>query len=280
ERTLEELKEAQVHIVQSEKMSSLGQLVAGVAHEINNPVNFIHANLQPINDYTDSLLTVVSAYQTHYPNPAPAIEDELEEADIDFIRTDLPKVLSSMRVGTQRIREIVLSLRNFSRADEQGLKPVDIHEGLENTLLILKHRLAEKSGQRAITIERNYGDLPTVECYPGQLNQVFMNLLANAIDAIDEAAQQRDGTEEGRIVLRTSCFTRDDVTWVEIAIADTGLGIFEKIQARIFDTFYTTKPVGKGTGLGLSISHTIITKKHHGQLSCRSKPGEGSEFII
>lgn len=279
EQTLEELKEAQVHIVQSEKMSSLGQLVAGVAHEINNPVNFIHANLKPINDYTDSLLTLVSSYQAHYPEPGPAIEDELEDADIGFIKTDLPKVLSSMQVGTQRIQEIVLSLRNFSRSDEQGLKSVDIHEGLENTLLILKHRLAEKSGQRAIAIERNYGDLPSVECYPGQLNQVFMNLLANAIDAIDEAARKRDG-DEGRIMLRTSCFPRDDVDWVKIAIADTGLGIFEKIQARIFDTFYTTKPVGKGTGMGLSISHTIITKKHHGQLSCRSKPGEGSEFII
>ncbi|WP_240519004.1 ATP-binding protein [Leptolyngbya sp. BC1307] len=280
ERTLKALQAAQVQIVQGEKMSSLGQLVAGVAHEINNPVNFIHANLNPISEYTNSLLTLVSAYQTQYPEPCSAIEAEIEAADVDFIKVDLPKIIGSMRVGTQRIRQIVLSLRNFSRSDEQGLKSVDIHEGLENTLLILQHRLAEKADQLAITLERKYGTLPTVECYPGQLNQVFMNLLANAIDAIEAAAQKHQNSYQGHITLRTSSFTQEDIDWVEIAIADTGIGIPNEIQTRIFDTFYTTKPVGKGTGMGLSISHAIITKNHHGTLSCKSIAGEGSEFII
>ncbi|MBE9060850.1 two-component sensor histidine kinase [cf. Phormidesmis sp. LEGE 11477] len=280
ERTLKELKEAQMHMVQSEKMSSLGQLVAGVAHEINNPVNFLSANLVPIHEYADSLLTLVSAYQTRYPEPGPDIEAAIKEADIDFIKADLPKIVRSMWVGSERIQQIVLSLRNFSRSDEEGLKLADIHEGLENTLLILQHRLVETTSQPAITVERNYGDLPSVECYPGLLNQVFMNLLANAVDAIEEAAQARKNDYQGRISLHTSSLIREGCDWVEISIADNGFGIPDEIRSRIFDMFYTTKPVGKGTGMGLSISYSIIIKKHGGDLSCRSISGEGSEFVV
>lgn len=285
EKTLEELQQAQVQMVQSEKMSSLGQLVAGVAHEINNPVNFIHANLEPIGEYTESLLSLVASYQKHYPEPVLAIEEETEEADIDFIKEDFPKILTSMQVGTDRIRQIVLSLRNFSRSDEQGLKSVDIHEGLESTLMILQHRIKEGADCSAIAIERAYGKLPKVDCYPGQLNQVFMNLLANAIDALDEAAEKeklvgQKRLERGTITLRTTVFRKEQKDWVEIAIADDGLGIPQEVQDRIFDAFYTTKPVGKGTGMGLSISHTVIDKKHEGKLSCRSAPGKGCEFVI
>ena len=285
EKTLEELQQTQVQMVQSEKMSSLGQLVAGVAHEINNPVNFIHANLKPISEYTDSLLSLIASYQQHYPKPAADIEEEIEAADIEFIKDDFPKILRSMQVGTDRIRQIVLSLRNFSRSDEQGIKSVDIHEGLESTLLILQHRIKESSDRSAIAIERDYGQLPKVECYPGQLNQVFMNLLANAIDALDEAAEahSRSGQtflERGTITIRTSVLRKGQTDWVEIAIADDGLGMPESVQARIFDAFYTTKPVGKGTGMGLSISHTVIEQKHEGKLYCSSAPGEGCEFVI
>lgn len=284
ENILKELKQAQVQVVQSEKMSSLGQLVAGVAHEINNPVNFIHANLVPIGEYAESLLNLISSYQKHYPKPVAAIEEEIEFADVDFIKTDLPKILTSMQVGTDRIRQIVLSLRNFSRSDEQGLKSVDIHEGLESTLLILQHRIKESSHYSAITIEREYGNLPNIDCYPGQLNQVFMNLLANAIDALEEAAEiDESGSGKrqvcGKITLRTSvCEASAD--WVEIAIADNGLGMPQTVQDRIFDAFYTTKPVGKGTGMGLSISHTVVTRKHKGKLFCTSTPGNGCKFTI
>lgn len=280
EQALKDLQQAQVQMVHSEKMSGLGQMVAGVAHEINNPVNFIHANLEPISEYASSLLKLVECYQSQYPQPTLAIESEIEAADLDFVKADLPKVLNSMRVGTERIRQIVLSLRNFSRSDEQGLKAVDIHEGLESTLLILQHRLKDKSDRTGIVIERDYGDLPEVECYPGQLNQVFMNLLANSLDAL-EAVKPDEADRPNKITLRTDTFTRGGVEWVEIAIADTGPGISLSAQARIFDAFYTTKPVGKGTGMGLSISHTIVTKNHGGSLSCTSSgTGAGSEFII
>lgn len=280
EVTLKELQQAQVQMVQSEKMSSLGQLVAGVAHEINNPVNFIHANLDHIREYTSNLLSLVSKYQTHYPQTVPAIETEIEAIDLDFIEEDLPKVLDSMKVGTLRIRQIVLSLRNFSRSDEQGLKCVDIHEGLESTLMILQHRLKETTHQSAIEIERDYQTLPDVECYPGQLNQAFMNLLANAIDALDEASEQTSVRGRGRITLRTALIEHSGADWVEIGISDTGLGIPDDAQSHIFDAFYTTKPVGMGTGMGLSISHTVVTQRHRGYLSFTSTSGKGTEFII
>lgn len=278
--TLAELQQTQVQIVQSEKMSSLGQLVAGVAHEINNPVNFIHANLEPVDEYTSDLLSLLSRYQAEYSSPSSQIVIQEEEMDIDFIKEDLPKVISSMKVGTERIRQIVLSLRNFSRSDEEGLKTVDIHEGIESTLLILKHRIRDSAGRQPIKVHREYDKLPKIECYPGQLNQVFMNLLANAIDAIEENAGNSDSEVIKEINIHTYKQQRSGEDWVKISIADTGAGIPDSVRDRIFDAFYTTKPVGKGTGMGLSISHTIITQKHRGILSCRSFEGKGTEFII
>lgn len=280
EQTLQELQQAQVQMVQSEKMSSLGQLVAGVAHEINNPVNFIHANLSPISEYVTSLLGVVGSYQRHYPEPALEVQQEIEAADLDFIYSDLPKILGSMEVGTQRIRQIVLSLRNFSRSDESGCKCVDIHEGLESTLLILQYRLKDAGDCSALKVVRDYGSLQKVECYPGQLNQVFMNVLSNAIDAIDDAYIQRGDGKRGEITVRTQAQKIGGKDWVEIAVADTGLGMSDDVRSRIFDAFFTTKPVGKGTGMGLSISYTIITEKHEGRLACKSTLGQGNEFII
>jgi len=300
EEILTELQLAQVQMVQSEKMSSLGQLVAGVAHEINNPVNFIYANLEPIREYTMDLLKLVSHYQHQYPKPPLALQADVEAADLDFIQEDMPKILSSMEIGAERIRQIVLSLRNFSRSDEMGLKSVDIHEGLESTLVILQHRLKETAEMSAINIVREYDMLPEVACYPGQLNQVFMNLLSNAVDALDEAVAQSvaqsvesaAGCDQGLMrqvvqhvrgeirIRTTTCSGAEGAEWVEVAIADTGIGIPADIQDRIFDAFFTTKPVGKGTGIGLSISHTIVTRKHGGKISCSSVFGRGAEFVI
>jgi len=281
QQTLQQLQQTQTQLVQQEKMSSLGQLVAGVAHEINNPVNFIHGNLSHAQNYAQDLLNLMQLYQKHYPYPAPEIQVEAGKIDLEFLQKDFVKILNSMNVGTERIREIVLSLRNFSRTDEAELKKVDIHEGIESTLLILHHRFKATSNRAAIVLLREYGELPLIECCPGQLNQVFMNILANAIDALDEAhviQADRDGQEHpGRITIRTSVLDRQ---WVEIAIEDNGFGIPESIQSRIFDPFFTTKPIGKGTGMGMSISYQIITKKHSGKLNCFSTPGKGTEFVI
>jgi signal transduction histidine kinase len=290
ECTLAALQQTQVQMVQSEKMSSLGHLVAGVAHEINNPVNFIHANLEPINEYMTGLLGLVDSYQRQYPDTTPEIQQEMETVELEFVRSDLPKILESMAVGTQRIRQIVLSLRNFSRSDETGYKSVDIHEGLESTLLILQYRLKDKDKLSAIEVVRDYSTLPLVECSPGQLNQVFMNILSNAIDAIDDACAQRNDPQRGPITVRTKTLKIDEADWIEIAIADSGLGIPDEVKSRIFDAFFTTKPVGKGTGMGLSISYSIITEKHNGRLICNATSAadaggaepqiKGTEFLI
>ncbi|MCV3216962.1 PAS domain-containing protein [Plectonema radiosum NIES-515] len=274
EKTLNKLQRTQTQLIQSEKMSSLGNMVAGVAHEINNPVNFIHANLTHACEYSKSLLQLVKLYQQYYPNPPEEIKFEIEDIDLDFLKEDFIKLLQSMRVGTQRIREIVLSLRNFSRLDEAEFKQVNIHEGIESTLMILHNRLKAKPEHPEISVIKEYGKLPTVECYPGQLNQVFMNIFANSIDALEESFVNN---KEQQIYIRTEVV---NCNWIVIRIADNGQGIPPEILSKLFDPFFTTKDVGKGTGLGLSISYQIVVDKHGGKLSCHSILGQGAEFVI
>jgi two-component system NtrC family sensor kinase len=280
-RTLTQLKQSQLQLIQNEKMAVLGQLVAGVAHEINNPVNFIHGNLSHVQTYVEELLSLVSFYQQRYPDLEAEVEATTEGIDLEFIQTDLPKTLGSMKLGTNRIREIVLSLRNFSRIDEAEFKAVDIHEGINSTLMILGNRLHAKSDRPEIEIVKNYGNLPQVECYPGQLNQVFMHILTNAIDTLaDHHQQQMESKALTRILqikIRTSVIDRN---WVEIAVSDNGLGIPDDVKANIFNPFFTTKTVGKGIGMGMSISHQIVTEGHGGKLICISTPGEGTTFSI
>lgn len=279
EETLRELQQTQAQVVQSEKMSSLEQLVAGVAHEINNPVNFIFGNLNHASDYTQDLLNLIQLYQQYHPNPAPEVQAVAQEIDIDFLIEDLPKLLASMRLGADRIQKIVRSLRNFSRMDESEMKAVDIHEGIDSTLMILQNRLKAKGHHAEIQVIKEYGDLPLVECYAGQLNQVFMNILANAIDSLEESFESRvkSGEFSPTITIRTE--TLDDQR-VRIAIADNGSGMEEAQRERLFDPFFTTKPVGKGTGLGLSISYQVVVDRHQGELRCLSAPGRGAEFQI
>ncbi|BCL35681.1 sensor histidine kinase [Nostoc sp. MS1] len=278
---LRQLQSSQLKLIQSEKMATLGQLVAGVAHEINNPVSFIHGNLEHMEGYTQTLLNFLQLYQKHYPEPVDEIQEQAEEHDLEFLQEDVVKTLASMKIGTQRIREIVRSLRNFSRMDEAEFKAVDIHEGLDSTIMILQHRLKAKPEYPQIRVIREYGNLPLIKCYAGQLNQAFMNILANAIDALEEMNDHRSYKEiqhnPGCIVIRTSVV---DSQSIEIRITDNGPGIPEEIQQRIFDPFFTTKPVGKGTGMGMSITYQIITEKHNGKLECFSKPGEGATFAI
>lgn len=281
ELALQNLQHAQAQLIQTEKMSSLGQLVAGVAHEINNPVNFIYGNLTYIDNYTQDLAALIKLYQQIYPNTAPEISKFMAEIELDFIMEDMPKMLSSMTVGTERICEIVLTLRNFSRLDEAEIKSVNIHSGIDSTLLILQHRLKTKPGRPGIEVIKEYDDLPQIRCYPGQLNQVFMNILCNAIDALDKYNRQRTIAEitkkPSTITIRTTVKNSD---WVAISIKDNGPGITESNMKRIFDPFFTTKPVGDGTGLGLSISYQIVVDKHKGFLQCISSPQKGAEFCI
>ncbi|MGJ5675399.1 MAG: sensor histidine kinase [Nostochopsis sp.] len=271
-QALESLKQAQLYLVQGEKMSALGQLVAGIAHEINNPVNFIHGNLTYVKEYTQDLLEFVQLYQKHYPNPVDEIQERAENLDLEFLQADLVKMLGSMEMGSDRIRDLVLSLRNFSRLDEAEIKPVDIHAGIDSTLVILQHRLKARPDFPTIQIIKDYKQLPEVECYPSQLNQVFMNILSNAIDALEESAFAFP-----TITIRTSAI---DTNWVTVSIADNGVGIPEPICSKLFDPFFTTKPVGKGTGLGLSISYQIVTEKHGGKIECHSTVGQGTEFVV
>ncbi|MBD1842193.1 HAMP domain-containing protein [Cyanobacteria bacterium FACHB-63] len=270
--TLHTLRQTQTQLIQTEKMSSLGQIVAGVAHEINNPVNFIHGNLTYLDQYTQSLLELAAIYQKHYPQPDSEVIQVLETIDFEFLNHDLEKVFNSMRTGTRRIQDIVLSLRNFSRLDEAELKAVEIESGIESTLMILQHRLKFTSDRREIKVVKNFAPLPKIECYPGRLNQVLLNLTSNAIDAI-EAAPKPDPT----IWISTEL---SDSEQIVITIADNGCGIPEEIQSEIFNPFFTTKPVGQGTGLGLSISYQIVNEQHQGRLWCDSTVGEGTKFVI
>lgn len=295
EQALDQLKRTQTQLVHTEKMSSLGQMLAGVAHEINNPVSFIYSNLEPAQEYFQGLVNLVQTYRQTYPNSTPEIEEISSQIELDFLIQDWQKLIKSMQVGAERIRQIVLSLRNFSRQDGSKTKLVDIHDAIENTLMILRHRLKAVGTRPEIKVIKEYGQLPLLLGYTSQLNQVFMNLLSNAIDALDESAinlQPEPTTNQGKgnqpkIWIHTETLLDNSspeqspiVEIVVIKIADNGLGISEEVISRIFDPFFTTKPLGRGTGLGLSISHQIVVEKHHGQLRCLSNPGQGTEFII
>lgn len=279
-QALRQLKQTQAQLIQNEKMTSLGQLVAGIAHEINNPVSFIYSNLQPAQDYFRDLIELISLYQESYPEPEGEIIDFEEEIDLEFMQKDCLKLLESMQFGADRIQKIVLSLRNFSRLDESAIKWVDIHEGIESTLLILQHRLegfnADKTSainHQPIEVIKSYSVLPNVECFAGEINQVLMNIFTNAIDAIEECSPPK----EGQIRIETSLLEGDRVL---VAIADNGGGIDPTAQSQIFDPFFTTKPVGQGTGLGLYVCYETIVNKHHGDLICRSEIGVGTTIEI
>ena len=274
---LAKLKTTQTQLIQAEKMSSLGQLVAGVAHEINNPLTFISANIDYAQSYTQDLLNVLELYQKNYPQPAKAIEEKIEEIELDYLTQDLPKILDSMNLGTGRIEQIVLNLRKFSRQEEAQRKQVYIHEGIDNTLLILRHRLKARGQKPEIKVIKDYGDLPLINCFPGQLNQVFMNIISNAIDALEEECKINKGLTKPQILVRTKLQKSDAIA---IIIKDNGGGMSPPVIEHLFEPFFTTKPVGKGTGLGLSISHQIIVKYHRGIIKCKSAPGEGTEFWL
>jgi len=266
----QELKQTQSQLIQTEKMSSLGQMVAGIAHEINNPVNFIGGNIDYANKYIQDLTDLVTLYQEYYPNPPDAILERIEDIELEFLREDLPKTLSSMKMGADRIREIVVSMRNFSRSDDGNMKSADIHEGIDSTLVILNHRL-----KQGIQVIKQYGKLPAVECSPAQLNQVFMNVIGNAIDALEEVKKGDKGYSP-TIWISTEVTADNTVT---LKIRDNGPGIAAGCAQQIFDPFFTTKSIGKGTGLGLAISYQIVAK-HHGKIEVNSQIGQGTEFVI
>ena len=290
-KALRDLQQTQSLMVQNEKMVSLGQLVAGVAHEINNPVSFIYGNVMHAETYFQDLIKMLEIYQQEYPNPTPAVQDGIDDVDLNFLLKDLPRLLQSMKIGAERIHQIVLSLKNFSRLDETGQKQVDIHEGLESTLLILQHRFKETAGHPRIFLIKEYGNLPKFQCYPGQLNQVFMNIIGNSLDALEEAMENGKWTTKNMSPL-TYCPSptiKINTAFIEgkgsedrivIRISDNGPGIPIEVQKRLFDPFFTTKNPGKGTGLGLSISYKIVVEKHGGKLSCISVPSQGAEFVI
>ncbi len=287
EATLKRLQNTQTQLIQAEKMSSLGQLVGGIAHEINNPVSFIYGNIQPATDYVAELVDLVHLYQAHYPEPPQAISQRLEEIDLEYLVHDFSRLLESMKNGAARIRDIIKSLRTFSRLDEEGCKTIDIHENIDSTLVVLQSRFNGRDGKPEIQLIKNYGDLPGIECYSGLLNQVFVNLLMNAIDAIESRtaieqqqnilASTQDSKYHGVITITTSLSSSNQAV---ISIQDNGCGMNAQTQEKIFNPFFTTKPIGQGTGMGLAISYQIITENHQGNISVNSTPGEGTEFVM
>ncbi len=281
EINLHQVQRSQMQSVHKEKMSSLGQLVAGVAHEINNPVNFIYGNLSYASEYIQDLFSLLAAYSLAYPKPSSEVAEVMEEIDLEFLKLDLPRLLGSMQIGSERIREIVSSLRNFSRLDEAECKFASLHEGIDNTLLLLRSRFKTKLNSPSIEVIKDYSNLPLIKCFPGEINQVFMNLLSNAIDTLEERNRELTMGEltinPSKIWIKTVALEED---WIRISIKDNGMGMGEEVSNRIFDPFYTTKPVGQGTGLGLSISHQIIVEKHGGRLRFFSTPSKGTEFIV
>ncbi|BCL36209.1 response regulator [Nostoc sp. MS1] len=273
-----ELRRTQLRLAQEEKMSALGQLVAGIAHEINNPVNFVYGNLIHAQNYITDLLELIKLYEDHTINPISEIQEFSQKIELDFIKQDLPHLLSSLAMGTERVEKIVRSLRLFSRLEDVEFQQFNIHEGLDSTLIILSHRLKASPTRPIINVIKEYGDIPLVECYAGKLNQVFMNLLSNAIDALEEAVINAQITHELTIWVRTA--VTDDTKSILVEIADNGVGIPSEAQQNIFEQFFTTKPLGKGTGLGLAIAYEIIVEKHSGTLQVKSTPGKGAQFLI
>lgn len=296
QQALWDIKQAQTQMIQNEKMVALGQLVAGIAHEINNPISFIYGNITPAIEYIHELLNLLDAYQEDFPKTNNKVEKIINNLDFNYLKQDLLNIMESMGRGADRIRQIVISLRNFSRLDQSEIKRVDIHEGIDNTLLILQHRLRETEARPQIEVIKEYGQLPLVNCYPGQLNQVFLHLLNNAIDAVQEGGKYEilgDGKESilpesaSKGMLRSSplptiriCTEMKDADTVKIRIADNGIGIPESMRSRLFDPFVTTKPIGSGMGLGLAISYQIVVQQHKGKLICCSSPKQGAEFAI
>ena len=286
-QALQQLKAMQGKLVEAEKMSALGVLVAGIAHEINNPISFVHGNVECAHDYLTDLVSLIRLYQYHYPQPHADILQKQRDIDFEFLSDDVFDLLQSMKVGSDRIRDIVLSLRTFSRHDESDFKEADIHEGIDSTLMILQHRLKENGKDHAITIQKDYGNLPPIPCFAGQLNQVFMNILSNAIDALRDShdwlatnanAMDEQGHPQPTIWIKSRIQPEENI--VSIKIGNNGPPIPEAVREHLFEPFFTTKGVGKGTGLGLSISYQIIVDRHHGQLTCTSSPSVGSEFSI